>query len=200
MANLGESVTNALLAAEPVRLDQMRTFIGSGLYAIYYTGSQFPYTELGAANEDGKFEVPIYVGKAEGKTRTGLTEARTRDLYERIRGHRTSIQQATNLDVEDFYVRWLVTEPIWIPLGESILIGRYVPVWNSILWGFGNNEPGGGRGKGLLSRWDTMHPGRGSISKTTRQFVLRSDKYPPRPESKEQIEHEVANYIRERLN
>jgi hypothetical protein len=33
-------------------------------------------------------------------------------------------------------------------------------LWNDVLLGFGNNAPGGGRGRQKRSRWHTVHPGR----------------------------------------
>lgn len=35
----------------------------------------------------------------------------------------------------------LVLNAVWVPLTESALIARYVPVWNSIVPGFGNHAP-----------------------------------------------------------
>jgi hypothetical protein len=45
-------------------------------------------------------------------------------------------------------------------LGESLLIQRHRPVWNSVIDGFGNHDPGAGRRKGAMPSWDTLHPGR----------------------------------------
>ena len=65
-----------------------------------------------------------------------------------------------NLSVSDFWCRYLVVDDIWIPLGESLLIQVYRPLWNSVVDGFGNHDPGGGRYKGAKPSWDTLHPGR----------------------------------------
>ena len=66
----------------------------------------------------------------------------------------------TNLDLADFSCRFLEVDDIWIPLGESLLIQFYRPLWNSVVDGFGNHDPGGGRYKGASPSWDTLHPGR----------------------------------------
>jgi hypothetical protein len=110
-------------------------------------------------------------------------------LWKRIREHASSVSAATNLDVLDFSVRWLVVEGIWIPLGESALIRRHRPVWNTVVDGFGNHDPGKGRLAGELSRWDTLHPGR-----------TWAHKHQPRPETSSAIEQEIAEYLRSRLS
>lgn len=34
------------------------------------------------------------------------------------------------------------------------------PVWNMVIDGFGNHDPGSGRYNQKISSWDTLHPGR----------------------------------------
>jgi hypothetical protein len=82
-----------------------------------------------------------------------------------------------NLNIEDFWCRFLVVDDIWIPLGESLLIQRHRPIWNSMLDGFGNHDPGAGRHKGARPNWDTLHPGRAwaercAPSKLTKEQIL----------------------------
>lgn len=60
----------------------------------------------------------------------------------------------------------LVLNAVWVPLTESALIARYVPVWNSIVPGFGNHTSGKARAAGRISRWDILHPGRGRETDT----------------------------------
>lgn len=203
MENLGHSVENALLTSTPTRLDQMKRFTGAGVYAIYYTGDAAPYKRLGQVNADGRFEIPIYVGKAVPQgARKGVAVATASGgtaLFGRLSEHARSVEQATNLNTGDFFARWLVTEAIWIPLGESLMIGRFAPVWNSLVDGFGNHAPGDGRVSGILSRWDTLHPGRCGLSKTTKKLVYWSDKYPPRQESPDDIRADVEEYLRARI-
>jgi hypothetical protein len=38
-------------------------------------------------------------------------------LYKRLKEHRNSIEAAENLNIDDFYCRFLVVDDIWIPLG-----------------------------------------------------------------------------------
>lgn len=203
MEHLGESVGNALLSSTPTRMDQLARFQGAGVYAIYYTGDAEPYELLGAANRDDQFAVPIYVGKAvPSGARKGVAVATASGgsaLYGRLSEHATSIRQAANLNIEDFWARWLVTEAIWIPLGESLLIGRFAPVWNTLVDGFGNHAPGSGRVSGVLSRWDTLHPGRSSVPRGQTERVYWADQYPPRFETAEQIAADIEEYLRGRL-
>ena len=95
---------------------------------------------------------------------------------------------ASNLDIADFRARWLVMEDIWISLGESAMIRRHTPVWNALLDGFGNHDPGKGRINGVRSKWDTLHPGR-----------PWAGKFPPNPESPAAVAQEVTEYLRSRL-
>jgi hypothetical protein len=201
MVHLAESVGNALLTSRPLRADLLRPFQGAGVYAIYYKGSEPPYETLGEANKRlpiGDVGVPLYVGKAvPSGGRKGINVATTsRSLHGRLMDHRNSIAQATNLDVSEFYFRWLVVEPIWIPLGESILIQKFSPVWNVVLDGFGNHAPGSGRGEGVLSLWDTLHPGRRSTPRGQTEPVFWADKYRPNPAA----QTDIADLVRAHLD
>jgi len=154
--NLGRSVTDALLAQEVFHLPRPRTrnnsFSGAGIYAIYYTGivQPFePYEPIAARNRDGLFEQPIYIGKAipagARKGGVGTDDGVGFELYVRLREHASSIIAAENLNIEDFSCRYLVVDDIWIPLGESLAIQRFNPIWNVLIDGFGNHDPGRGR-------------------------------------------------------
>ncbi|WP_411266747.1 Eco29kI family restriction endonuclease [Enemella evansiae] len=180
------------METEPTALDSVPRFSGAGVYAIYYRGSFRAYEGLALANRDNYTE-PIYVGKAVPKGgRRGLDVAAptaTRALADRIRQHGNSVRAATNLDIADFAVRWLVVDDIWIPLGESALIREHRPVWNALVDGFGNHDPGRGRINGVRPRWDIVHPGR-----------VWADKYPERSESSGDIEQEIVEYLRSRLS
>lgn len=168
-ANLGQSVADALLTRPIVPLPHsgpganLAPFGGAGIYAIYYTGNFAPYAPLAARNRAGNFELPIYVGKAvpSGARKGGRGgSARGLPLFKRLSEHAASIAQARNLDLIDFHCRYLVVEDIWIPLGESLLIERYQPLWNVIVDGFGNHDPGSGRHSGQRPLWDVVHEGR----------------------------------------
>jgi hypothetical protein len=160
--SLGESVARAVLERDPIRMP-IPDCRGAGVYVIYYTGDFEPYKRIADANKDGKWGEPIYVGKAvpEG-ARKGiqkLNSAEGKPLFKRLREHHQSVSKG-GLNGDDFWVRFLVLDDVWIPLGESLLIQRFKPLWNVLLDGFGNHAPGGGRGKGKLSAWDTVHGGR----------------------------------------
>ncbi|MFI5112357.1 MAG: Eco29kI family restriction endonuclease [Terriglobales bacterium] len=162
--NLGESVSNALLERPVGPLLPEERFPGAGIYAIYYAGEFDAYAPIAARNRRGHFEQPIYVGKAvppgARKGGFGLGAAPGFALCQRLREHSNSIEQARNLQVADFHCRYLISDDIWIPLGESLTIERFQPIWNVVLDGFGNHPPGGGRQRQERSRWDAVHPGR----------------------------------------
>lgn len=175
---LAESVANALLLAEIEPLPP-EPFVGAGIYAIYYAGDFPAYAPLAAANADGKWSWPIYIGQAQSEGgRKGLIDPSavtgTR-LRSRLVQHGKSIEQATNLRVEDFACRYLVVEDVWIDLGESLLISSFSPVWNQVVEGFGNHDPGKGRHKGARPVWDTLHPGRGWADRLGPSVVTLSE-------------------------
>jgi len=190
--NLGVSVAQAMLARQVVRLGMIQQFQGAGMYAIYYVGEFAPYHLVAEGNREDRFEVPIYVGKAvppgSRKGGFGLGDNPGPALYKRLKEHADSIRAAENLDIDDFFCRFLVVEDIWIPLGESLLITRYAPLWNTSIDGYGNHDPGKGRYEQLRSRWDVFHPGRA--------WALKCQE---RDETAEQIASEVEAYLRSRL-
>lgn len=155
--NLARSVVDALLTAEPVSLPPER-FVGAGVYAIYYNGA-LDYIADGASDVR-----PVYVGKADppGGRRgaRSVAQVNTRPLYERLNQHSNSISQAVNLDISNAFCRYLVVVPVWIGLAERFLINHFNPLWNTVLDGFGNHDPGRGRRAGARPRWDIVHPGR----------------------------------------
>lgn len=161
--NLGESVADALLGTAPSPLPP-EPFFGAGVYALYYTGSFSAYNRIKKLNIHGRFNCPIYVGKAvpagSRKGGVGLDVEHSQALYGRLSEHAESIKAVQNLDVADFNCRFLVVDDIWIPLAESMLIERFKPVWNRLLEGFGNHDPGKGRYNGMMPGWDCVHPGR----------------------------------------
>lgn len=157
--HLAESIADALLGRDLVALPPPASFDGAGVYAIYYLGDFPEYRHLARP----KNPLPIYVGKAVPKgasTGFDLTTNVGQVLLGRLKEHADSIRAAQNLELADFRCRYLVTDDIWIPLGESLLISRFRPLWNSPLTGFGNHNPGGKRLTGTRSKWDTVHPGR----------------------------------------
>ena len=163
--NLGVSIADALLLKTPVALPPSKTFDGAGIYAIYYTGDFPVYEPIAERNRAGKFKAPIYVGKAiPAGGRKGALEPNVEAgpvLFKRLSEHADSIRQAKgNIKLEDFYCRYLLVDDIWIPLGESLLIQTFAPLWNRTVDGFGNHDPGAGRYNGQCPPWDIVHPGR----------------------------------------
>lgn len=159
--NLAQSVANTLLSQLGDSLPPSTRFEGAGVYAIYYTAEHklfAPYVPIA-----GK-DIPIYVGKAlSSGARIGslnLSSHVGTVLFDRLREHAISIQQTENLDIRDFWCRYLVVDDIWISLTEALLIDQFSPIWNTIVTGFGNHDPGKGRYNQQRSLWDTLHPGR----------------------------------------
>jgi hypothetical protein len=186
--HLGESVAQAMLRQEPIPMGELSRFEGAGIYAIYYSGGFEAYRPISERNREDAFNAPIYVGKAvpSGARKGGKLEGpKTNALFNRLRQHVRSIDEAENLDIDDFHCRYLVVDDIWIPLGESLLIASFDPLWNKLIDGFGNHDPGKGRHAGLRPRWDVLHPGR-----------AWAEKCQPREETAAQIIAEATEYLR----
>ena len=185
--NLGESVAGALLKRAVGPLPPANRFIGAGIYAIYYTGDFGAYCRVAEQNRNNKFDQPIYVGKAvppgARKGGFGLSTAPGNALFNRLREHAKSIE-TTKLKLGDFFCRFVVSDDIWIPLGEALLIERFQPLWNVLIEGFGIHTPGAGRKKQVRSKWDTLHPGRG----------LAAD-LPPNPKTSAELEQMIADFF-----
>lgn len=186
--NLGASVAEALLTKDVQPLGQIQQFEGAGIYAIYYTGDFEAYEQVSKLNSDGKFMLPIYVGKAVpagARVGSNMEVPAGKVLAKRLKEHADSIRAASNLNIEDFHCRVLVVDDIWIPLGESLIISRFTPVWNSLIDGFGNHNPGKGRHAGMRPRWDVLHPGREWAGRLAE-----------RVESQMRIAEDAATYLR----
>ena len=189
--NLGNSVAVALLNQPTHPLDEVPPFEGAGIYVLYYRGAFPAYAPIAAANAN-EAVWPIYIGKAipsGGRKGASLTaSSRGRALYNRLMDHRDSISEVERgsgtLRVADFQARYLTVDDIWIPLGESLLIARFRPIWNRALDGFGNHDPGKGRYNGLRPLWDHLHPGRGW-----------ADRCAARTETTAEIERKLADYL-----
>lgn len=189
--NLGKSVADALLEQPVHPLDAIPPFEGAGIYVLYYRGPFPAYAPIAAANaEEARW--PIYIGKAipsGGRKGASLTaSARGTPLYKRLAEHRDTIREVEQgsgtLAVADFQARYLTVDDIWIPLGESLLIARFRPIWNRALDGFGNHDPGKGRYNGLRPLWDHLHPGRGWATRCA-----------ARTETISEIEQRLADYL-----
>lgn len=190
--HLGESVADALLRGGIDLLDKVPNFKGAGIYAIYYSGDFKPYGRIAERNRGDGLEIPIYVGKAvpkgARKGRFGLGVNPGTVLSTRLKQHANGIELTENLSIKDCRYRFLVVDDIWIPLGESLLVAKFSPLWNKLVDGFGNHDPGKGRYEQVRSRWDVLHPGR--------PWALKCQE---RPETVEQITAEVESFLRDHL-
>jgi hypothetical protein len=186
-SNLGKSVFDALLEQPVYPLSEVGTFAGAGIYAIYYCGDFEPYARLSDMNQEGA-SFPIYAGKATPKGgRKGIEAEASLDsnaLAGRLRNHRASIDAVGNLELEHFSYRYLIVDDIWIGLGEALLIQHFRPLWNQLVDGFGNHNPGKGRRSGRKPLWDELHPGRDWAKKLS----------PPKKELSE-ILSEISTYM-----
>jgi len=140
------------------------SFVGTGVYALYYLGGFDLYTRIASRNQETPSQ-PIYDGKAvpPGWRTARSQETDTPVLYRRLREHSRSIQQAANLEADNFRCRFMILggieSDLVVPV-EAKLIRRYAPLWNSVIDGFGNHDPGSGRYNQAKSEWDVLHPGR----------------------------------------
>lgn len=174
------------------RLPPPDRFIGTGVYGLYYVGEFELYSKIADLNQEACVH-PIYVGKAvpPGWRTARATASEAPILYQRLREHIRSIQQAANLQVSDFRCQFMilggVESDLVVPV-EAELIRRCRPLWNSVIDGFGNHDPGSGRYNQARSEWDVLHPGRLWAARLTgesprledveakvQQFLERSD-------------------------
>jgi len=169
--NLAKSVVQALLTASQVPLPPCECFEGAGVYAIYYHGDFRHYSPIVTAEPSP----PIYVGMAAlaGSRKGGRQASSGQVLYQRLKQHANSIECTENLELGDFSCRYLVVVPVWITLAERFLVEHYKPLWNVIIDGFGNHDPGAGRRAMKRPRWDILHPGRPWAAKLAAEESLQ---------------------------
>ncbi len=143
-----------------------QTFLGTGVYALYYTGTTGIYGKYGEFNRLA-YNSPIYVGKAVPKgwrqSRTSSVTQQSRELCNRLREHQRNLEIVPNLEVENFACRFMIFEDSssdMIGTIEAALIQLHRPLWNTTLDGFGNHDPGRGRYQQAKSDWDVIHAGR----------------------------------------
>lgn len=190
--NLGKSIQSEIALQPPISLNDVSRIVGAGIYLIYYFGNHPLYSSISEDIANPTFSWPIYVGKAApkggGTKGLGNDSSQGNALATRLKKHLTSIVQAHDLSPEDFLVKHLVVDDIWIPLGENMLIESFRPVWNNVVKGFGINDPGEGRNKQKTSMWDILHTGR-AVAKNTSANVI------PR----EEIESKVRIFLAEQV-
>jgi hypothetical protein len=160
---LAESIVRELLAQPVSSLPPVARFRGAGVYAIYYRGGLPLYAPLARQNRPS-WRIPIYVGKAvpPGGRKGGFPEqpSGSTALHRRLAEHAETVERAQDLDLAHFACRYLVVDEVWIRLAELLLLEEFQPVWNVVVDGFGNHDPGAGRRKGKRPNWDSLHPGR----------------------------------------
>jgi len=189
--NLAESVRDHLLRRPVVQLPP-KQFMGAGIYAIYYAGDFPAYRRFSRIALSDEAAIPIYVGKAvpsgSRKGGYGLGADPGDVLHRRLSEHASSIESARNLRLTDFRCRYLLVDDIWIPLGESLLIETFRPVWNMLVDGFGHHDQGKARRGQKKSAWDTLHSGRSWAEKVEE----------PNDKTSEDISREVVASLKQK--
>lgn len=148
-------------------LPPAETFLGTGVYALYYTGQNPLYHRYAELNRLA-YNYPIYIGKAvpKGWRQSRISDSainQSRELNNRLREHSRNIAVGADLTLEEFTCRFVIFEDEssdMISTIEAALIKLTQPLWNAALDGFGNHDPGKGRYEQAKSDWDVIHPGR----------------------------------------
>lgn len=144
-------------------------FIGAGIYAIYCIARTGIYSKFGGEVNRTSYSVPIYVGKAvpQGWRQSRMLdkdkEASGNPLFSRLSQHAKSISEGKGITNSDFACRFVIFEgdsASMIAAVESVIIAEHNPMWNSVIDGFGNHDPGAKRITGRITQWDVLHPGR----------------------------------------
>lgn len=140
------------------------SFIGTGVYCLYYLGGYDLYRKIAETNKKDCIQ-PIYVGKAvpKGWRTARIASEEDSTLPQRLREHARSIKQCAGMNIQDFKCRFMILkgeESSMITIVEAALIRKYMPLWNTVVDGFGNHDPGSGRYDQARSEWDVLHPGR----------------------------------------
>lgn len=145
-----------------------------GVYALFYCGINPLYVCQSQANSN-RCCLPIYIGKAVvGGRRIGIA-SKTQNLYSRLREHRRSIEGGDGLEIGEFQFKVVAMEVDLVSWGEGITIRHFQPVWNQVIDGFGNHDPGKGRYQQKRSLWDLLHPGREWAARLTNYDPLDRD-------------------------
>ena len=158
------TVAERLLAKPVSSLPPAESFLGAGLYALYYLGNHPAYAPVASpGSRTGGW--PIYISRVKSPMEKAGGESMLRStlrpvLYRRLCQHAATLNQVENLLAKDFRCRYLVIDDIWVPLAKELLIQQYQPVWNTVVPGFGLHPPGAARGLQSRSNWDGFHPGR----------------------------------------
>ncbi|WP_432114729.1 Eco29kI family restriction endonuclease [Streptomyces sp. S1] len=170
--NLERSVQWALESAPPVPLVPDLKVSADCLYALYYTGPHPLYRPVSSP----ACTAPVYVGKARLPGHLlGRPPLRWNIMNRKVMEHRKSLEYVQDLAVQDFRVRYLPVEEIWMSGAERLMIGDHRPVWNVIADGFGTHNPGAKRRGTPQTLWDELHPGRPWAMEQLRARLDRSE-------------------------
>jgi hypothetical protein len=134
-----EEAIRFLTESPVIQLPPPTSFIGGGVYALYYKGGSELYKQIGQRNRK-VCQFPIYVGKV---VPSGWRTARVRTsdspgLYRRLNEHSRSIRDGSEIEVSDFKCRFMILENLeadLVVLVEAELIRKYKPVWNTVVDG-----------------------------------------------------------------
>lgn len=175
------------------QLPPPEAFVGTGVYALYYTGNNELYQKYAELNRLA-YSHPIYVGKAvpKGWRQSRVSDAgegtQSKELFTRLKEHARSINAGSDLSLEHFSCRFVIFEhegSDMISTIEASLIKLNRPLWNTALDGFGNHDPGSGRYEQAKSDWDVIHSGRSWAEKCNGI-----------PKSKHKIENNINSHLK----
>ncbi len=171
-----EQATDFLTRTPEHPLPPSGNFVGVGVYAVYYSGNFKHYKKISELNR-AQCNQPIYIGKAVPagwRTARALIDKNSNALYARLREHGRSIEQGKGIRLVDFKCRFVIllgVEAELISAVEAKLIRNYKPLWNTVIDGFGNHDPGKGRYRQAPSEWDVLHSGRPWAQRLTGQSL-----------------------------
>lgn len=177
MRGLHEAVQ--FLDATPLHSLPPERFPGVGVYLLSYSGAFAAYASIARPTQHSS-RSPIYAGKAVPpgwRTARVLPAKVPGALSRRLREHAGSIESVASLDVGDFQCRFMILdipETDLIAAVEATLIRTYTPLWNTVVDGFGNHDPGRGRAEQTPSEWDVLHPGRPWVARLREQLPQRT--------------------------
>jgi hypothetical protein len=122
LKTLAASMAKVVLEQPVHPLAKVPIFEGAGVYILYYTGDYEPYRSITQKNKGRRWDQPIYVGEAARKgARKGgvLAEGPAGKVrFHRLKNHVDSIRTTQNLNVDDFYCRYLALKDFFIPLAN----------------------------------------------------------------------------------
>lgn len=151
-------------------------FTGAGVYAIYCLSRSGLYSKFGNEVNRTSYSTPIYVGKAvpQGWRQSRILDkalsAKGTPLFSRLSQHAKSIDEGKGISTNDFSCRFVIFEGealSMVAAVEAAIIAEHNPLWNSVIDGFGNHDPGANRTTGRTTQWDCLHPGRSWAKRMT---------------------------------